>query len=344
MTAMGGAIPTFFLRGRRRATLRPGSAGSLDRVASASLCRALSQPAPEIKEHRTHGRALTIRWLGQAGFLLSGGGQSLLVDPWFSDHPLRVRSAPALDQLPDEIGWLLATHEHGDHLDLVALPALLDRFPHLRVVVPAPLRERVTHAEPRARVMGVQPGDRFEIGAVVIQVVHAWHGVEVADGYSDGHALRPDGLTPFVGYVIEFPELTVYHAGDTVAGAGMVEELLPLGIDLAFLPTNGRSASRERAGIVGNLDTGEAAEMAARIGARLLVPMHYDMVRGNRGRVGRALQAARAVDPPLTILIPTFSTDVEVRLLDSSYHAAQSDRRSEGCSLTAVRRDRPRAI
>lgn len=265
-------------------------------------------------EGRRQGRPLTIRWLGQAGFVLSGGGQGLLVDPWLSDHELRVRPAPALAELPDEIGWLLATHEHGDHLDLQALPALLDRFPDLQVIVPEPLHDRVAAAEPRARVLGVQPGVRLEIGAVVIHVVHAWHGVEVADGYSDGHTLRADGRTPFVGYVIAFPDLTVYHSGDTVAGAGMVEELRPLGIDVALLPTNGRSTFREAAGIVGNLDAREAAELAARIGARVLVPMHYDMVRGNRARIGCAVEAARSVDPPLTVLVPIISTDIAVGL------------------------------
>lgn len=264
------------------------------------------------------GGSLTIRWLGQAGFYFSGRGQGLLVDPWFSNHSLRIRSAPGVDQLPDGIGWLLATHEHEDHLDLPALSELLDRFPLLRVVVPEPLRERVTEVEPRARVLGVQPGDVLDIGLGVVHVVHAWHGVEVADGYSDGHGLRADGITPFVGYVIAFPELTVYHAGDTVAGAGMVQELRPFGIDLAFLPTNGRSISREATGIVGNLDAGEAVNLATQIGARVLVPMHYDMVRGNRARVGRAVKAAAMVDPPMTILVPIFSTDIAVRLVNST--------------------------
>ena len=255
---------------------------------------------------------VTIRWLGQAGFMLSGGGLRVLVDPWLSEHALRVRSAPSIASLPDDIGWLLATHEHGDHLDLPALPSLLDRFTDLVVVVPEPLRPLVEAADPRARVHGVQPGDRVDLGGVILHVVHAWHGIEVRDAYSRGDGLRPDGKTPFVGFVLVFPGVTVYHSGDTIAGAGLVEELLPFGVDVALLPANGRDVRRERAGIVGNLDGREAAALAAGIGARVFIPMHYDMVRGNRARIGPIVEAARKAHPSIAVLTPAVSSDLTI--------------------------------
>jgi L-ascorbate 6-phosphate lactonase len=257
---------------------------------------------------------LTVRWLGQAGFLLSGGGVRILVDPWLSEHPLRVRSAPPIASLANGVGWLLATHEHGDHLDLPALPSLVDRFPDLVVVVPEPLRGMVTAADSRARVQGVQPGDRIAMGDVVTHVVHAWHGIGVPDGYSRGDTLRPDGRTPFVGFVLVFPGITIYHAGDTVAGPGLADELRPFGVDVALLPVNGRDNRRERAGVLGNLNAREAADLAVAIGARILVPMHYDMVRGNRARIGLVVETARAARPSLKIMVPVMSIDLPIWL------------------------------
>lgn len=253
-----------------------------------------------------------LRWLGQAGFVISGGHRPIIVDPWLSDHPLRAQRPPALADLPDDIGWLLATHEHPDHLDLAALPGFLARYPAAEVVVPTPLADRVIAASPGARVHPVQPGDRLPIGDATLTVVHAWHGIVVSDGYSDGHGLTADGLTPFVGFVLKLPGGTVYHAGDTLARPALVEEILPLRVDVALLPVNGRDARRESAGILGNMDAREAVAFAAAVGARLMVPMHFDMVHGNRVPAGRTVGAAQAASPPLSILIPARGIDVRV--------------------------------
>jgi L-ascorbate 6-phosphate lactonase len=121
--------------------------------------------------------------------------------------------------------------------------------------------------------------------------------VTVPDGYTDARGLRSDGQTPFVGYVIDFPEATVYHGGDTILGAGMVDELLALHIEIALLPINGRDAEREAAGILGNLDAAEAVDPAKRSGARVLVPMHFDMVKGNTASPDAVADLAQGRSP-----------------------------------------------
>jgi L-ascorbate metabolism protein UlaG (beta-lactamase superfamily) len=224
---------------------------------------------------------LRLTWLGQAGFVLETSEARILIDPWFTEHERRERQSPRLADLPLAIDWLLATHEHSDHLDLPALPALHRHYPHLQIAVPSPLVRQVAEVVPAATVIGVQPGNVLASGDLTIRVVRAWHGVTVEDGYSDGYRLTTPGVTPFCGYVISTPDATVYHAGDTILGEGMVDELRGLGINVALLPVNGRDALRERQGILGNLDVTEALDLAAGIGARTLVPMHFDMVRGN---------------------------------------------------------------
>ncbi|MGH2708602.1 MAG: MBL fold metallo-hydrolase, partial [Actinomycetota bacterium] len=52
-------------------------------------------------------------------------------------------------------------------------------------------------------------------------------------------------------------------------------------IDVAFLPVNERSFFRKRRGIIGNMSVREAFAMAAEIGVRTLVPMHWDMFAPN---------------------------------------------------------------
>ena len=246
---------------------------------------------------------VSIRWLGQSGFLLRLGGTNLLIDAWFSDHELREHPAPSIDALPARIDWLLATHEHGDHLDLPSLPALIERHQGLRVVVPSPLVARVAAVAPEARITGVQPGDTIDGGEVLIRAVRAWHGVTVADGYSDGRGPRHAAPTPFCGFVFVGGGSVVFHAGDTIRGAGMVDELAPLGIEVALLPVNGRDAPREAAGVLGNLWPDEAVRLAAEIGARYLVPMHFEMVRGNTvGLDGLFLSADGMAGAPVIVV------------------------------------------
>jgi len=237
--------------------------------------------------------AVTIRWLGQAGFVLGCHPRSLLLDPWLAPHPDRLAGPPLLEELPRDVAALLATHEHGDHLDLESLPALTGWCPGMRVVVPEPLVDLVReYVGAQSPVVGSRPGQFADVGdAAQVLATPAWHGVSVADGYTDG-GWSETGSSRFVGYVVKLGDVTVYHAGDTVAHPALIDFLRPLDIDIALLPINGRDARREQQGIVGNLDAVEALDLASEIGARVLVPMHYEMVRGNEAPVSPLVMLA----------------------------------------------------
>jgi L-ascorbate metabolism protein UlaG (beta-lactamase superfamily) len=250
-------------------------------------------------------RPLDLRWLGQSGFLVRHPAGDVLVDPWFSAHELREWPAPRIEDLPGRVAWLLATHEHGDHLDLPALPALMEHQPDARIVLPGPLVARTSAVVPGSQVIGVQPGTTVEGPGVRVTAVRAWHGVTVDDGYTDGRGVRGESPTPFCGFVVEIDGAVLYHAGDTILGEGMIDELRPLGIDVALLPVNGRDAAREEAGILGNLWPDEAIELATAIGARWLVPMHFDMVRGNTIAPETVLGSSRLVGGAPRVVIPT---------------------------------------
>ena len=53
---------------------------------------------------------------------------------------------------------------------------------------------------------------------------------------------------------------------------------------------------------MGNLTSREAVQMAVAIGARLLVPMHHDMIRINTEAAGACSDAAAALEAPLHVL------------------------------------------
>ena len=244
-------------------------------------------------------------WLGQAGFGLRGSTANLLVDPFLAEHPDRLVPAPFR---PEQVGGLdavVVTHDHLDHLDDESLPGLAEASPDARFVVPEPLVERVAGLGiPAERVTGAQPDRPVELNGLTIHPVPASHGDDLKDGYGFGLE-RSNGLYRYLGYVFDLGGVRVYHAGDTIPYEGMEERLRDLRVDVALLPINGRDAEREERGIVGNLDEEEAANLAAAIGADLLVPMHYDMFAANPGSPERLVEFARTTHPELQVLLPS---------------------------------------
>src|SRR4029077_12332985 len=82
----------------------------------------------------------------------------------------------------------------------------------------------------------------------------------------------PDRGHRWLGYVVELNGVPLYHSGDTILHDGLVDRLQKRSVDVACLPVNGRDFWRERRGIIGNLDARESAELAATIGADVLIP------------------------------------------------------------------------
>ncbi len=205
---------------------------------------------------------------------------------------------------------MLVTHDHLDHLDDNTLPGLAESSPEARFVVPAPLVQRLLDLGiPTERIVGAESGKRLDLGRVRVIPLPAMHAYSAAPPAYDFDQ-DEQGRHSYLGYVLDFGGVTVYHAGDTVVYAGLVEQLREIGVDLALLPINGRSYFREQADIVGNMDEREAAELASSARARVVVPIHYEMFAANLGRPGTLVEYVRALHPELTCLVPSHGRGV----------------------------------
>ncbi|MCG3771009.1 MAG: putative L-ascorbate-6-phosphate lactonase UlaG [Nitrosomonadaceae bacterium] len=248
----------------------------------------------------TQSSSVSLQWLGQAGFILDLNGWRVAIDPWFSQHPARIFNPPS----EEEIGWLdlvLVTHGHEDHMDLSGLAALPTHHRPSEVFVPSPHAEVTLNALKYATVSPVHVGQIINRKDILINVVPAWHGLTMEDAYSDG---LEGGSAPHVGFVIEIDGVVVYHSGDTILTNGLIKSLQQFSIDLAILPINGRNEERERNGIVGNLDATEAIDLAEAIGASVLLPCHFEMVRGNTVDVSSLVNLAFVRKSPMKVVVP----------------------------------------
>jgi len=266
--------------------------------------RSAASPLEQLRQSDLADGQVGLLWLGQSGFALRMGGATVLVDPFLSPHPDR-RFPPLLQPADAQaVDVVACTHEHWDHLDPDSLPALCAASPRSRVVVPAPIVEMVTRLGiAPERVLGMQPDRSVSVAGITIHAIPACHGVHPADAYTFGQELS-HGLYRYLGYVFEGGGTSVYHAGDTIRYEDLAPRLRELKVDLCLVPINGRDRDREARGIVGNLGSVDAAELAIEAGADVVVPMHYDMFAANLGYPDQLVAALQRLDSSVTVVVP----------------------------------------
>lgn len=215
--------------------------------------------------------ALRIWWLGQSGFLLQHRGRHLLFDPYLSDSltkkyagtekpHVRMTERVVDPARLDFIDVVTSTHNHTDHLDAETLLPLMRANPKMQLVLPGANQvfayERL-HEAANINDVPLEFGVPTDVAGFRFTAVPAAHS-ELTSGYA--------------GYVVKVGPHTVYHAGDTIVFDGMSHLLKLLSIDVAILPINGK---------VDNMNGRDAAQLAKDIGAKLVIPCHYEMFEFN---------------------------------------------------------------
>ncbi len=186
--------------------------------------------------------------------LLELGGVRFLTDPFLRDRlgPLR-RRGPSVD--PAAIGRVdavLLSHAHPDHFDRRSLAGLMG---NPLIVVPVGLGKVVERMGFRVQELAAE--ERTEVGGLGVTAVPAHHGRWPR--YPSAGA---------IGFLVEGAP-SVYFAGDTSAFGGL--RSLAGSVDVALLPIGswGPHSAPWHLGPRG------AARLAAMIGARVVVPIHW---------------------------------------------------------------------
>lgn len=252
----------------------------------------------KIDEDRFH-----LWWLGQSGFLVHWQGQYLLFDPYLSnsltrkyadtDKPhVRMTELVIDPSRLDFINVVTSSHNHTDHLDADTLRPLMRANPEMKLVVPEANRGFIAK---RLECdwdypIGLNENETVSVGHFT------FHGVPAAHNLPEKDFL---GRCIYMGYVVEFGPWKVYHSGDTLWYEGMENILGQFNIDLAILPINGNKPERK---VAGNLDAAEAARLGKQIGARMVIPCHYDMFTFNTADPADFASACIELNQPHQIL------------------------------------------
>ena len=255
--------------------------------------------ALEVGEH-----SLAFWGLGQVGVAIKGPGGVIYVDPYLTDSDGAGGSLPRTfppPLSPTEVtnaAVVLLTHVHIDHTDPDTVLPLSGASPEARFVASFTSSDALVEAGlDEDRIFVPEVGEPVEVAGARVTALPSSHTELEHD---------PERGYPYLGYVIEWNGVAVYHAGDTVVYDGLIETLSAWDIDIAFVPINGRDYFRTERGIVGNADLRETAELTETLDIGLIVPTHYDLIEGNTVDPGHFVSHLYSLNPmrPQKLLRP----------------------------------------
>jgi L-ascorbate metabolism protein UlaG (beta-lactamase superfamily) len=244
-----------------------------------------------------------ITFIGHSSFLIQTAGRALLIDPVFAKRLIllrrRRRAGVRIADLPP-IDAVLLTHAHMDHLNRPSLRAVNREMrrrglPSPVVIVPKGVEDLV-HDLGFSRIKSLEWWQSLELTneklshlsslPLTITSVPARHW---------GARMFRDTHRGYGGYVLQSGSgPTIYHSGDTAYFNGFAEIGKRLHPEIALMPIGAYFPDSYRAV---HTSPEEALHAFVELGARVMIPMHYNSFRLGREPMDeplpRLLDAAR---------------------------------------------------
>lgn len=242
-----------------------------------------------------------IVYLGGAGFLISYRGTNALVDPYLSysvdkaignERWTRLYAPPFSPEELSFVNYVFVSHDHLDHADPETIAPLSSANAEINFVCGKAIAENV-HSYGASRVEALPCDEKCTLGTMSVSAIPAAH--------EEIH-LNENGDPMECGFIFELGDMRIYHSGDSLVYDGLPQRVD--GADAILLPVNGNGFFRRAENIVGNMDAYDAANLASSCATRLLVPMHYDLYRGNFVPEAAVSEIIRSASPELHFALP----------------------------------------
>jgi N-acyl-phosphatidylethanolamine-hydrolysing phospholipase D len=278
--------------------------GFIGRVMSSNLTAPPERKLPhKLQDPRRPDARLAVAWIGHSTALVQMDDLFVLTDPVFTHtlgqlSPRLVEPGIAPERLP-HLAAVVISHMHLDHLSFGSLDMIEQLTPV--VLVPPGVRANMPRYDFEIRELArwaTYESHGLRVTAVPVQHVGGRYGVDSAFE-----------TRAYTGYVLEYHGLRVYFGGDTaydpkafVATRRRFPDLL-LAL-LPICPNEPRDFMQHT-----HLGPSQALDSFALLGARTMVPIHFDTFINSDDEVGscakelrRLMQARQLTDEQVAIL------------------------------------------
>ena len=187
-------------------------------------------------------KGIDILWLDIAGFRLKSNNTVVYIDPInINDYIYSPDTGAMVATNLEKADYIIITHSHTPHSSTESMQKVSDN-------------ETVI-------ISNVNPGDTLEYENVSFKFVPSYN----VDKYRPSGALYHHPSSNWVGVIVDFGDVKIYHAGDT----DRIQEMKEIVTDIALLPVSGFAwmTSSEAAGAVKDLQISSDLKYA--------IPMHY---------------------------------------------------------------------
>ena len=150
--------------------------------------------------------------------------------------------------------YVFFTHSHYDHFSPKDIEKV--KKEDTIFVVTEDLKEQAETVFGKERIFVVKPGEKYEMQGLEFETTYA---------YNENKAFHPK-QNQWVGYIITINDKKYYIAGDT----DNINEIQNIECDVALIPVGGTYT----------MDYQEAAQLANRIKATVVIPTHYGSIVG----------------------------------------------------------------
>lgn len=236
--------------------------------------RSPPEPLPLVEPELTPDVAPGLRawWFGHASVLIEIDGFRVMTDPMLSSHAFPVRfmaperSTPpplSVEELPS-IDAVTISHDHFDHLDMKTVRTLAERGTHFYVGLGVGAHLEVWEV-PTEQIHELDWWESAELGGLTLHCTPARH-------YSGRRSMGSPTL--WTSWVIEGPEHTVFHSGDSGYGTHFAEIREHRGpIDLSFVKIGDYGADPGWEDI--HMTPESSVQAHLDVGAKTMFPIHW---------------------------------------------------------------------